>query len=500
MKNPTIPILLLLMLFPTFSCHRNRLKTSEKELAKEILTQENENKEAERIALEKQLADTLNQPKKGVLFKEDRSVDPACPPVIIDIAGSLNNIKEFKLSDVVSEIRYVRLETVPDSTFSRAMKFKYYLFSNYIIATNPCGILHYSKDGKFINIIVKNKTTGINVDADWMQVMGVNTFIGGGTSVWAIGDSLFYTYRNSITGQEYIMGYDLSKKQISPSKQYEPENPDQIIGLGEIALDMNPAKRKPVWKYKLSPELVSWAMPYEYIYQSIGTFYLDKNTYAKELERTDKIAVINNKGDTLTAFTRFEEGNSLRFEFGGKQFLWNGLNDTVFQVVGSNRIIPVIVLNLGQYKASLKQVRQIGFDLTGKIIPRHFAENRNFIFLIFSKNAYDSQNNRKNKKVQIYHALFLKQNHQLFIIKGDPYNYFPEILENNLDGSIPVWPLSYMIGNNGEILIPLKGKELKDRITSEHFKLSAAPVAKKNELKQLASMVSDTEDILMIVK
>ena len=498
--NFTLAVLLFIILIHLFSCHHNRLKTNEKELTHEIILQEKKKEESERVSHEKELADTLNRPQQGIRFKEDRSVDPSRPPIVIDIAGSLNNIKELKVSDVASKISYVRMETVPDSTFPRAMKFKYYLFADYIVAANPCGILLYSKDGKFICTVVKNITTDIDVDADRVRVLGTNTFIGGGTSVWNNGDSLFYAYRNSISGQEYIMKYDLSKTHISPLKQYEPENPDQILGQGEIAIDMNPSKKRAVWKSNISPELVMWGMSAEYIYQSIGTFFLDKSTYAKELERTENIALVNNMGDTLTMFGNFEEGNSLRFENDGKQFLWNGLNDTVFQIVATNRIIPAIILKLGQYKASLEQVRQIGFDLTGKIIPRQLAENRNYIFLIFSKDAYDNPNNRKYKKVKIYHALYSKQDRQLFLLKGDPLNYSPEILENNIDVGLPVWPLSYMIGENGEILISLKGRELKERVALEQFKLSVAPEVKKKELEKLAQVVSNNEDILMIVK
>jgi hypothetical protein len=501
MKNFTIQLLLLVFLgFPISSCHHNRLKTNEKELAKEILIQEKKNDETERALREKELADTLNRPAKGIQFKEDRSSDPSHPPLVIDIAGNLDNVREFKLSDVASEIRYVRMETVPDSTFPRLMKFKYYLLSDYIVATNPDGIVLYTKDGKYLNTIVRNRITGIVVDADWMRVLGTNTFIGGGTSVWFEGDKFYYTYRNSISGQEYVMEYDLTKTLTEPAKQYEPENPDKILGLGEIALNMNPSGRKPEWKYKLSPELVSWGMSADYIYQSVGTFFLDKGTFAKSMGRSDKIAVINSNGDTLTAFSGFEEGNSLRFENEGKQFLWNGLNDTVFQIVGANRLLPVMVLKLGQNKPSLEQVRKMGSDLTGKIIPRQLAENRNFIFLVFSKDAYDSPNNRKYKKVKIYHAIYSKSDKKLYIIKGDPLDYSPEILENNLDGGLPVWPYSYMIGNNGEILISLKGKELKDRVNSEMFRRSGAPEIKKRELEKLAGVVSDNEDILMIVK
>jgi|WetSurMetagenome_2_1015567.scaffolds.fasta_scaffold11604_2 hypothetical protein len=499
-KTLSILSLLFMVISLLSSCHRNRLKTNEKELAKEIVLQEKQKEETDKAAHDEEMADTLDRSKKGLLFKEDRSVDPLHPPVIIDIASNFNNIKEFKLTDIFSEIKYVRLETVPDSTFKRAMKFKYYLIQDYIIATNPSGILLYSKDGKFLNTIVKNKTTGINVDSTMMQVIGTNTFIGGGTSVWNMDDKLYYTYRNSISGQEYIMEYDLSKNQIVPTKKFESENPDQIIGLGEVAFDMNPSKKKDVWKYKLAPELVMWGISFEYIYQSTGTFIIDKNTYAKELKRTDKIAVINDRGDTITTFSGFEEGNSLRFEYDGKQFLWNYLNDTVFQVAGSNRIIPVSILNMGQYKAPLEQVQKIGSDLTGKIILRSWAQNKDFIFLTLCKDTYDSPNSRKSKKVKIYHALFSKQNHNLFIVKGNPLDYSPEILENDLDGGFPVWPLQYMISNNGEIMVSLKGNDLKKRVLSEEFRNSKAPVLKKKELERLAASVSKNEDILMLIR
>ena len=85
-------------------------------------------------------------------------------------------------------------------------------------------------------------------------------------------------------------------------------------------------------------------------------------------------------------------------------------------------------------------------------------------------------------------------------MKSDPGAYDPDILKNNLDGGLPVWPSSYMVGNNGEILISLKGKELKEHVKTALFVTSAAPVAKKHELLKLAGAVADDEDILMIVE
>jgi hypothetical protein len=49
-------------------------------------------------------------------------------------------------------------------------------------------------------------------------------------------------------------------------------------------------------------------------------------------------------------------------------------------------------------------------------------------------------------------------------------------------------------------MIPLKGKELKNRVATDQFRHSGAQEAKKRELEKLAGLVSDNEDILMIVK
>jgi hypothetical protein len=188
------------------------------------------------------------------------------------------------------------------------------------------------------------------------------------------------------------------------------------------------------------------------------------------------------------------------YESGGVFFYRPAFNDTIFRINPPNRMIPVYVLELGEYKVSRQEGVDPGFDLSGRIIPEDWAETENYIFLTFTKDDYDCPNTRKNKTVKIYHAVYSKLNHLLTIIKGDPFNYSPEILENNIDGGVPVWPLSYMISKNGEIMFPIKGSELKERVKSNEFKLSRAPSEKKEELEKLSVSVADNEDILMIIK
>ena len=148
MKHFSKPPLLMLIIAMLLSCSHNRLKTNEKELAKEILTQEKEKEVAEKAADDKQTADTINRPARAFRLKEDRSVDSGHPPLEIDIAGSLKNVKDINLSDVATGITYIRMEPIPDSTLRKDLIFKYYLMDNYIVAVNLYGIHLFTKNGR----------------------------------------------------------------------------------------------------------------------------------------------------------------------------------------------------------------------------------------------------------------------------------------------------------------------------------------------------------------
>ncbi len=55
--------------------------------------------------------------------------------------------------------------------------------------------------------------------------------------------------------------------------------------------------------------------------------------------------------------------------------------------------------------------------------------------------------------------------------------------------------IEFFLDNNGEILISLKGIDLKERVESEQFLGYEVSESKKNELMRLAASVSEFEDI-----
>ncbi|MBK7628916.1 MAG: DUF4933 domain-containing protein [Bacteroidales bacterium] len=509
MKNILKTTFLILLLFG-FACHRNKLKTDERVLSDKMKKEER----LRAIDDSTKRAGRMNSRVSGISggFKrsEDRSVDPSSPPVRIDIAGNLENFADLKLSDIGTSIEYVRMAPIPDTTIPSDLKFRYNIMDNFIVANNLYGIHLYAKDGRYIRQIVKNEMTGVEVTSEQLKFWFDYTLKGGRSVTRVDGNKLFYNYSSNITGQNYIMEYDCSSTQLTPDYKFDPENPDRISGLGNVSIDLNhgntvpPPPRKHQGMFSGNPEA---------FYYDPAVQLLDADTYIYPVhDDKNMLVVINYQGDTLSEFTRREKlvnytKSLMRGTDGGSQYEENGylyvrpaFNDTVFRITPPNRMTPVYILNLGSYKVTKKQGVDPDFKLTDKIIPSDWAETRKHIFMTFTKDDYDCPNTRKNKTVKIYYAIFYKESGILKVIKGDPFNYAPEILDNNIDGGVPVWPAFYSISKNGEILVSLKGKDIKRRIKSKEYRQSSAPEHKKMELEKLAASVSESEDILMIIK
>ncbi|PKQ62593.1 hypothetical protein BZG02_12815 [Labilibaculum filiforme] len=497
-----------------FACQNNKLKNNEKDLAQKILSEEDQIalKESIRLEKEKIWADSIAKLPKGFRFEENRSVDVNHPPKIIDIANRLGQAKSLKLSAVSNKIDYIRMEAVPDASIPNDLGFKYYMMNNYIVGVNIYGIHLFSNKGAFVKTIVKNELTGVKFDSERNAVIityADYTQKGATTNVWARGDQFYYNYTNSITGQNLIMELDCSQKQIAQNSSFDPENPNVINGLGKVCIDINHGKNEP--EKPLYPNGMTIA-PIGYFYKQFDVFNPDKNTYIEKLDNENMYAILNTKGDTLACFKKFEQLKNYtkelirgadfgcQYEKDGNFCFRSDFNDTIFKLTPPNQIQPIYVLNLGQYKVSKQNGLDPDYDLTGKIIPKDWADAKDYVFLRFIKNNTDSPRNRKNKSVEIYHALYSKKTQHLDILESDPTNYDVNLLENDVDGGISVWPESYMINKKGEIMISLKGSDVKDHVLSLEFKNSSAPIQKKEALQQLANTCSDQDNILMLVQ
>ncbi|RKE03467.1 hypothetical protein BXY64_0472 [Marinifilum flexuosum] len=504
-----IPLLIL------SSCKNKSMKLNENDLAQKILSEEEilAQKEELRLKKEQELADSLAKLPKGFRFESVRKTDASNPPIVIDIANRMDSIKEFKLSDVAQSIEYIKMQNLPDSSIANNINYKYYMTDKHIVASNLYGIHLFTKNGEFKNTIVKNQLSGVKYKEDQNQVLvyySEYAKIGGSPNVWSRGGQLYYNYRNTNTGQNYIMEVDCSKDLINTQYQFDPENPLAVSGAGKVLVDLNRGQNKP---FKAPyPNGMSSFSP-QNTYQYIGIFTPDRNTYfSRRSRKGNMLEIFNTKGDTLAEFTKFErlvnfKARAIRgFDYGtqyekdGNYYFRSDYNDTIFRVIPPNIIKPEYVIKLGKHKVSKQDASHPKFDLKGKIVPQEWADGKDFIFIELTADDNYCPNSRKKKSVRMLYAIYSKKNQKLNFVKYDPYNYEMDLLENDIDGGFAVWPSSYMVNRENNIMVSLLGRDIKEKVNSDEFKNSTAPAANKEKLIQLAKTCSDTDQVLMLVK
>lgn len=515
MKATTVTILLLFVLFAiTVSCGRNRLKTDEKKLANQILTEEEqlEQQEAKRAEREKQLADSIAKLPKGFRLIGDKSIDPHIQPEIIDIAGNLDKIKPFKLSDIVCNIEYVRLQPSTDSTFIGKVKYGYPMKkpdqvnfkeelpltiiknNNFIVAYNYLGILLYNTNGQLLRTICKNEFSGMSLYKGGVVSYSNHSFKGANNKPTLIGNKLYYNYEDSNTGTSMMMEVDCKNLPI-PLPQAN-ENKASINGIGTKV--GNTGKNS----YSATP---------------LGNSFFSKTGHPNQ--HKEMITIFSFNGDTLCSFlgnqkienyTKTVSRNTdwgSTFTFKGDHYFREGLSDTIFRIVPPNRLIPTFIIDLGEFKIDrIQQAIDPSFDLSNKFLLKSIDFWGNYIFITYTK-GYNSPNARKEKLVKFFYAIYDRVKKELWHVQSDPHEWNYS-LENDLDGGFPVWPgrfsykyyTSSSISSSGEILMSIKGNDLKEYIKTPEFEKSPAPADRKAKLKELAAQVDGFETIVIIMK
>lgn len=458
------------------------------------------------------MADSLAKLPKGFRFESVRKVDASYPPIVIDIENRMDSIKEFKLSDVAQSIEYIKMQNLPDSSIANNINYKYYMTDKHIVASNLYGIHLFTKSGEYKNTIIKNELSGVDYLQDENRIV-INyanySEICGNPTVWSRGNLLYYTFLNGNTGQSYIMEVDCSKDLINQQVQFNPENPEAIIGLGKICVDLKHGKKSP-FKF---PSKGMYSYSPEYMYEQIIHFSPDRITYFRRRSQNgNMLEIMNNHGDTLSSFKKIEQLNNYKertirgFDYGnqyernGNYYFRPNYNDTIFKVIPPNIIKPTFVLQLGKYKINIQEASSPNYNLKGKIAPSEWADGKKYVFIGLIMDDNFSPNSMKKKSVKVLYALYSKKDKQLHFVKSDPYNYNSTILQNDIDGGFSVWPNSYMIDREGNIMISLLGKDVKEKVASDEFKNSNAPAANKEKLIQLAKNCSDSDQVLMLVK
>ena len=442
------------------------MKTDEKKLITQIRTEEEQKAYEQEIRLKKQqqIADSLAQLPKAMRLKEDRSVDQLNPPIVIDIEASRKMpITPIKVSDLFKSVEYTRIEQDPDSMLAQYSG-RVICSDDYIYLHTMGSIMQYDRMGKFVQYVCKSK-----LYFSHHNQMTIVHMEGARSMPYIFNNTLYYKYEDQINDKLYFIAYDESKgSQPNLEQPDDIENIPKIRGNGEVIFDFNQTLKKP---------------PY-----STDIFFINKDIIAytttpKILECQDNIVNLrNSKGDTICAFPDYDKVTNYtrtvyRRQESGTKYYHKGVlhvrqayNDTIYQVVPPNRLVPKYILNFGSQglQSSLEAVDSHS-DLSQKLILKEFLETNRYLFITYSKDIAAPYN---KDKVKFSRVVFDKATHKIIPIYTDADAYAPGprtwpspppvVIENDIDELPFFWPFNStpqgdpMINYNGDDINKIK--------------------------------------------
>jgi len=450
-----------------FQCQqKNQLAQNETALINELAA-------AEEINVAQQIT---SGPNKYLDIPEESRSDPGSSPIVLDIISARSDVRDKKLTDLFSKIRYIpiRFNESLDTFLLKHFRFDFLITPNSIIATNEAfGITHFDTNGHFVKQIAKNKyhyTAYPEGNTLMVSPEDRNEFIGSKQSVHALEDHIYYEFHNAPAQVGKMMEYNVSPTALSATTLQPLENSQYIpIGLELFDMDIEEKKGKLqrlAIKDRIPINRENWISRYGVLGSSeTGSFIFS----------TD----IN--GDTLTKFTdndpvrhfsgslyRSIDSQGTQYYYNGQQHIRQAHNDTIYIITGSNKLSPKYVLDFGE-----KGIRSTmeGIDpkmsLADKFIPTQIVESAKYLFMIYTQNNANP-NNAKKGTVFYNACIFDKAKDELYHLYIDKPPFVPigrswpqnpsGFLENNYDNGPDFWPEK--VAHDGMPFMSLKISEI----------------------------------------
>jgi hypothetical protein len=480
MKTRSIHFIIIVFIFTSASCHPNRLKTDEKALALELRSEEKQKSGADRAANEK--ADTLENLSAGFIYKENRSVDPARPPVILDFSGEIP-VRQIRLSAIASKIRYVVLQVPDDSLFFTWGAILHFTKDN-IVVNNNLGINLFSTDGKFIGTICKNYVTeDERIAGNFSRETFRGTWV---NHVYTAGNSIYYKYTDYPGEQVSLLRFSPEDNLPLMVSANSSEIKSQLFVKGEV-----------IAAGKLATDRKAVGLESTNIFAISEDFYagLPPNLPEAFDKNTPMLTIFNSKGDTLCKFRQYDNletpvtssliqsfSNS-SWSLGNAATFQGSFSDTIFRIYVPNRLKPAFVFNFGEHKITADDWLHVNRSLSGKIGITDIIETPRYLFIDVRYYATDILKEARNEKV-----IFDKEKKELFRLAGKdgkvstantpppppssniqpPVTGSPGLLlENDLDGGVSFWPR--YVTYDGKMVRMLRPEELISHIRNADF-------------------------------
>ncbi len=479
-------VILIITALP--SCYnRNRLKADETLLSHTINSEEEK-----KILILKERMRLLknNGASAGIKFQGERISDNPHPPVSLDILQSRELVRPVKLSQISQEIQYVHLVHPIDSSFVKDDA-QLVFTPNYIYAKTHQGIACFDRIGRYIQQICENKGDIVKHNAlngsfiDIVSSASMQTYYGNVGNINAIGDKLFYQYR------------DYSKN-VSQLIVFQP---DQFLPSLQVCASVEANQGK----IHLGQPVRSFVMTNKYI----DLFPLDEQTYGEISGKLANRSVHNIltihtlNGDTTCAFTDYDPVINYTNTVGrgvedGDPYYLNSrfhyrprFNDTIFRVELPNKLIPEYVIGFGNrgIPSTLEGI-DAKYKLTDKFVHSQIIDSDRYIFIEYTQD-FTCPNTAAKGTLKYNRCIYFKKSGELIHIMKDAKPVQPEEnvwptspnmgLLNDLDQGLDFWPdgitedgIAYMQITDGELKKKIQESVIRSKKLNEIAKLGKA--------------------------
>jgi len=426
----------------------------------------------------------------GIKYNESRAIDPAHPPVVINITNRNLNIRKFNLSDYYTKVRYIKLKHpvsttegnffLTDDKLSRSLmmsrdrrlgNFEDWLTQlkftdDFIIVGDAWLGLHcFDKMGRFLYTIESNDfPVGDNAKVYPNFIVFIPSDLKGFYGkITTNGNNCFY--KVMVDNKSLLCLFDLTQEERIMTRPFEGDN---LILDNKSMID--------------------------YVYEPVRA-------------TKDFLFTFDLKGDTLCRFPNYNPipaitGGSYSTPplpdvyYHNKQLtIRQSLNDTVYRVVSSNRLVPAYVLNFGAHGVDVPTFFR--GNLSEKLFPNTWKEADQYILFVYNQNR-DTPNNRKDGSVQFFYSFYDKKNRQFFHFSEGisiPFDQF--FMENSIPDALP-FMLSHADIEDNQLRVFYSKKRLEEIRKSKVF-ASLSP-DRQDKLKTLQNDLDDNEVLIMILE
>jgi hypothetical protein len=470
MKRNVI-VIIVLSAFLAFSCRsKNRMKIDVKVLSSEIILQEEERQNNMRLEIG-QIKQTGSS--NFMRMKEDRSVNKDSPPIILDLIAARNNVKNVKSSDLFTSIHYIKLQPLPDSAFYE-IGAGFMVSDHFIYGYSLNGIAQYTLNGQFLKYICQNESYYTRYEGKVMTTREQASMFVGARSPKLFQGKLYYIYEDRPAKMAVYMEYEETSdlQVLNLARQFE-ENTGHIRGLGKPFMQLHGEEN-----FFRIPDM-----------NPLGNGLVGTADNRKIGGTNDFFTITSSSGDTISTFKDLDPiSNYTKSVARGAESAFNYMidgvlhvrqvyNDTIFQVVPPNRIMPKYVLDFGEFgiESSLIGVDP-GYDLSEKLLPDKFLETKNHLFLTYTKD-YACPNTAKKGTLKYSRVIYDKRKNIMIPVYIDEFPFIPKVnawptapninLENDLDDTPFVWPV--MTTSSGIPFTWFSGKQQDDRMQNTTF-------------------------------